>query len=260
MSRWYKTAGQLLASVWPALAYVICYDLARHLPNPLRPAINTEILVQWETLLFGGLPHRWLGAYAGPTLDVLAAIPYQFHFVVPLVFIAFLWRRHRALIATFAWCYALMNFAWMVTALFVLPTAPPWYFEMFGTRAGDYTMIGNAAALLRVDALLGIPLFENLYRQSSMVFAAFPSMHAAWPALIALFSWPLVRLRTSMLLWLYTAWVWWAAMYLQHHYAVDILGGAGYAIVTYAAVNANRCRNRIGATIVVNATTSTITP
>lgn len=227
----------VLQRIWPALLYVVLYDQARNIPVRFRPAINTEILVRWEQTLFGGFPHQWLGDHHNAVLDILAAIPYQFHFVVPLVFVVYLWRRHRTVVSRFALAYAVMNFAWMITALFILPTTSPWYYERFGLAPADYSMIGDAAALLRVDTLLGIPLFENIYRQSAMVFAAFPSMHAAWPTLVALFSRSLVRSRTLILLWLYTAWVWWAAIYLQHHYAVDILGGALYAVGAFLWCN-----------------------
>lgn len=228
--------GQFLLSIAPAIGYVILYDLSRHLPTAVRPAIDAEILVRWELALFGGFPHRWLDDHHTPLLDILAAIPYQFHFIVPLVFAGFLWLRHRPLLAQFAWTYAAMNLAWMLTALFILPTTPPWYYEQFGLAPANYAMSGDAAALLRVDGLLGIPLFENIYRQSAMVFAAFPSMHAAWPTLVALFSRRLIRPWTLVLLWLYTAWVWWAAIYLQHHYVVDIIGGILYALAVFYAV------------------------
>ena len=241
MRRILVSGWEFVRSIAPALVYVALYDLARYIPTSIRPPIHTEILARWELGVFGGFPHRWLGGHPSTFQDIFAAIPYQFHFIVPVVFVAFLWRRHRTRVLTFAWCYAVMNLAWMITAI-LFPTTPPWYFERFGFAPADYHMIGDAAALVRVDQLLGVSLFHNLYRQSTLVFAAFPSMHAAWPALIALFSRGLVRQRTVVALWCYTAWVWWAAMYLQHHYAVDLLGGLVYAVGAWYGVRAvQRC-------------------
>jgi membrane-associated phospholipid phosphatase len=31
----------------------------------------------------------------------------------------------------------------------------------------------------------------------------------------------------------YTLWVWWAAVYLNHHFLVDLLGGAFYTFISY---------------------------
>lgn len=58
-----------------------------------------------------------------------------------------------------------------------------------------------------------------------MVFGAFPSLHAGSAVMEALFmSHVFPRLRP--LFAVYVLWLWWATMYLSHHYAVDLVGGS----------------------------------
>jgi membrane-associated phospholipid phosphatase len=57
-------------------------------------------------------------------------------------------------------------------------------------------------------------------------------MHAAYPLLVLLFLWE--RWKVAALLWLpVTLAVWFAVVYLGHHYVVDVIGGATYAAVGY---------------------------
>lgn len=85
----------------------------------------------------------------------------------------------------------------------------------------------SAAGLTRVDDLLGFDLFGKLYGSSTLVFGSFPSLHAAWPFLA-------FSLDTASTRWLHLShyfYVSWAAMYLNHHYFVDVLGGGFLAAV-----------------------------
>jgi hypothetical protein len=74
-------------------------------------------------------------------------------------------------------------------------------------------LAGDPAGLLYSDILLGTQFFHRIYYSSPVVFGAFPSLHAAWPILIIHFL-P-VSGPFSALKWLYPAWLWWAAVYLQ---------------------------------------------
>ncbi|KAG8529291.1 uncharacterized protein KY384_005926 [Bacidia gigantensis] len=58
-----------------------------------------------------------------------------------------------------------------------------------------------------------------------MVFGAFPSLHAGSAVMEALFmSHVFPKLKPAFVV--YTLWLWWATMYLSHHYAVDLVGGS----------------------------------
>lgn len=94
-------------------------------------------------------------------------------------------------------------------------------------------MKGEPAILARVDKRFNIQMFHKMYAEGGkVVFGAWPSLHAAWPYLIARFKPPFGR-KVSIFLWAYVALVWWAAIYLQHHFAADVLGGVLYAEASY---------------------------
>ena len=74
--------------------------------------------------------------------------------------------------------------------------------------------------------------------------AAFPSMHAAYPTLVFLFLWE--RWKVAALVWLpVTLIIWFAIVYLGHHYVVDVLGGIAYAVVGYLLLRHSTFGSRI---------------
>jgi membrane-associated phospholipid phosphatase len=118
-----------------------------------------------------------------------------------------------------------------------MPTAPPWYFYNYGfnTTIANYEMKGDPAGLIRVDEMFHITFYRNMFDNSPVVFGSFPSLHCAWPALLALF----VYFDTNLPRWIkwaavaYPVYVALAVMYLRHHYFVDAWGGAFYSLGVY---------------------------
>lgn len=211
----------------PLVVWLALFQLSILLPTSLRPEIDVETLPELERALFGStFVHRMLPRFDG--LIVLAAIPYLCHFMLPWVFALYLWWN-RANPLLFFWCLGLLNLCALITQL-VWATAPPWYVEMAGTAVPTYDTPSDPGRLIRVDKILQISLFESMYGQNPVVFGSFPSLHGAWPFLISLYT-------PSHLLgnwkWLYVLWIWWAAIYLKHHFLVDLLGGAFYTLVPY---------------------------
>jgi len=131
---------------------------------------------------------------------------------------------------TYFWCFGFLNLIAVVTQL-SWPTAPPWYVEAYGDIPPSYTMAGEPAGLERVDDLLQFPLFSSLYGSSPIVFGSFPSLHAAWPLMMTIFFPPQKVIKGIGIF--YTAVVWWAAMYLNHHYFIDLVGGGVYVLFSY---------------------------
>jgi membrane-associated phospholipid phosphatase len=78
------------------------------------------------------------------------------------------------------------------------------------------------------------PLYSHLNPNK---FAAFPSLHAAFPALAAVYAWRRYRwLSVGLILW--TAAVALSIVYLGEHYIVDVLDGFGYVVVAAFIVEA----------------------
>jgi membrane-associated phospholipid phosphatase len=137
-----------------------------------------------------------------------------------------------------------MNLAGSLT-YYVYPAAPPWYAQQYGFGPVHYDARANIAGAARFDELLGIPYFAVLYSRSADVFGAIPSLHVAYPLLAFLFG------RELRLWWLDAATgvlfllVCFGAVYFQHHYVVDVLVGAAYALAAYGASCFWKTRKRL---------------
>jgi membrane-associated phospholipid phosphatase len=85
---------------------------------------------------------------------------------------------------------------------------------------------------LRVDQLLGIDYYRNLYSRAASVFGAMPSMHCAYPVLGLLTAWRATSWKTRPIHLLYVVTMFVGAIYLDHHWVWDGLAGVGLAGVS----------------------------
>lgn len=112
------------------------------------------------------------------------------------------------------------------------------YENMYGFAPADYSMNGSPGGLVRIDSLFGTNLYTSSFSASPVVFGAFPSLHAGWATLHALYLQHLLP-RARVALCLYVMWVWWATMYLTHHYFVDLIGGSCLAVTVFYIAQRN---------------------
>jgi membrane-associated phospholipid phosphatase len=84
--------------------------------------------------------------------------------------------------------------------------------------------------LARVDSWLGIHYFAGFYGRSNDVFGAVPSLHVCYPLLIVLYAWPMTRALGRTLALAFFAAMCFAAVYLDHHWIVDVLLGIVYTL------------------------------
>jgi membrane-associated phospholipid phosphatase len=204
------------------------------IPVAWRPAVSVKILPSLEHVIFGTSISSILSKYTHPVLDILAWIPYGVgHFILPLlVTIAlFLWTAPGSASA-YARAFGWMSVLGVMIAIF-FPTTPPWYETLHGLDTpAEYGMGGSPAGLARIDALFGVDMYTTSFTTNPLPFGAFPSLHGGNAMLQALYlghAFPRLRVFVG----LYVCWIWWATMYLGHHYAVDLLGGGFIAIVFF---------------------------
>jgi membrane-associated phospholipid phosphatase len=219
----------------PFLFIFFAWEGMRGIANQFGQAVHSDSVIAVErALMFGSVPtvslQRWLrtpGAISA--LDVAMTFVYVSHFFFPLALAFFLWLRDRPRYYRFVTTLMAVSFAAFLTFL-LLPVAPPRF-------AGDY---GEHLAVVDV---MGEVLGQANWSGFSWVYAhlvgnpvaAFPSMHAAYPLLVLLFLWE--RWRLAAMIWLpVTLIIWFAVVYLGHHYVVDVIGGAVYALVGYFAL------------------------
>lgn len=196
---------------------------------------NYEILQDIEMFVFDGyLPHRILSSHPLLLLDFLAAIPYLVHFPLPFLFGYYLYAtpRRRKQLPAFVWFAGWVNLLAVLVQLFY-PTAPPWFRDSMYVRNGEVlARVENEAGFARIDAFLNIKLFHSIYGASPVKFGAMPSLHIAWPACILMAKpWGSTRIGIIHLIWIF-----WAALYSNHHYAIDGIAGILLVVLVNAAM------------------------
>lgn len=218
----------------PFLVILIAWEGMRDVANAFGQSVQSDSVIAVERVLFGGkVPtvevQRVLFDGTVRLHDVLLTMLYASHFVFPLVFAYLLWRRDRGTYYRFVITLLAVSFAAFFTFL-LLPVAPPRWAFQYGEALPVTDIMAAVAGWVPSD----VPtwMYSNLIGNP---VAAFPSMHAAYPFLVFLFlrerSWKMA------LAWLpVTGAIWFATVYLGHHYVVDLLGGVAYATVGYVVV------------------------
>ena len=91
---------------------------------------------------------------------------------------------------------------------------------------------GNVAGLGRFAELLGCSIFHSIYGRNANVFAAVPSLHAAYMVVALAYA---VMDRSKK--WLIAVFavimvgIWWTAVYSGHHYLIDVMLGISCALL-----------------------------
>jgi membrane-associated phospholipid phosphatase len=186
-----------------------------------------------ERALFGGsiptlvLQHAFYKPGVVSPQDVVAMFFYFMHFPLPIVVGFIFWLRSRDHYHRFIAALLLMSFLAFATYLF-WPSAPPWY---------------QLADVVKINDRTVHALWDNRYMVSGIYtsfnpnrFAAFPSLHAAFPALAAVYAWSRYRSLAIVLVG-WTAAVLLSIVYLGEHYVVDALDGFLYVAVATVLVD-----------------------
>jgi len=159
-------------------------------------------------------------------LDVAATYFYFMHFVLPVAAGFLLWLRSRELYWRYASALLLLSLLAFVTYLFFAST-PPWL-----QFPGQVHQIQHETVIkLRLDYYVS-PVFNHLDPNR---YAAFPSLHSAYPVLAALYAWRVHR-AAAVFLGVWAACVWFSIVFLGEHYVVDALDGLVYVAVAVAVV------------------------
>jgi len=181
--------------------------------------------------------HDWLQRHASPALDVLCAIPYATFLVVCVAFAVFASLREPRRARRFALGFLALNAVGFAT-YHLYPAAPPWYFHAHGCVVDLGVHASEGPNLARVDALLGVPFFAAMYSRSSAVFGAMPSLHCAYAMLVVLEGWAMLSRRMRGVTVAFACLMAFAAVYLDHHWVLDVLAGDALAVVVFLAVRA----------------------
>lgn len=111
----------------------------------------------------------------------------------------------------------------------------PWFIHLYDEDAeATYDLPGYAAGLTRVDMAMGTHLNSNGFHASPIVFGALPSLHSAMAVMAFFFvsyysRWTTLKLLAAS----FVALQWWATIYLDHHWRLDLVVGMLYAITSF---------------------------
>jgi membrane-associated phospholipid phosphatase len=195
----------------------------------------------------GRTPNEVLQEHQGKFLDLACGFAYLVFVAEYLLLAFFLFFRGRADAAvTFGRAFLVVNVMGFIT-YFVYPAAPPWYVARYGLGPARMDARPDAAAARRFDALLGTHTFDSMYDRGVDVFGALPSLHVAYALMAVILAFRIRELR----------WARWptcaffllmclSAVYLQHHYVIDVMLGVVYAPLAVAIVVAWERRRAAG--------------
>lgn len=232
------TTRRLIVALVPFIIFGISYDWMNLLPNYEVNPVDTLDLYSAEKSIFGITssgalltPNEWWAAHTSPILDFLSGCFYLCWVPVPLLFGVWLYcDRQYSEYLHFSIVFLLVNLIGFAL-YYVHPAAPPWYVAMHGFDFIPGTH-GETAGLGRWDAMMGVNIFDGLYARNSNVFAAFPSLHAAYMLVAFIYA-----MRAKCHVWLRVLFaficvgIWFTAVYTSHHYIIDVLAGIGVTII-----------------------------
>ena len=223
---------------FPFVLAGLIYDNVRYFLS-FRGSIHTEDLYLLEKQLFSVtvsgkdliLP-EYFGKNHHPILDVLCGFSYFIYvFEIPLLGIL-LYFRNQSKMQLLGWAWVIMNLLGCITYI-AYPAAPPWYITKYGYEILDVNMPPDPAGAARFDEITGLNLIHSLYQRSSNVFGAMPSLHAGNPFLAAVIIFITFSTRWFIPSLLFALLVAFSAIYLQHHYILDVLVGWVYSIFAF---------------------------
>lgn len=234
----HPVSRRLAVALLPFVAFEICYDWMRLYPNYKVNPIDIYGLYATELSLFGVvsegvtmIPGEYFMQHHSPLADLLAGFFYLCWVPGPMALgLWLLYKGEARWYLRFALCFLFVNFLGFA-GYYLHPAAPPWYALQFGFEP-DFSTPGNVAGLGRFDELIGVPVFQSIYVNNSNIFAAIPSLHAAYMLVATVYavlsrrSWPLVAVCAFI-----TVGIWFTAVYSCHHYIVDVVLGIFTALI-----------------------------
>jgi len=227
----FKETRGIIISFTPIIIWVLLFSTAKDIPMEWRRPIDVTSLVNMEKKL-GSISFKFY-KNENTFLDLLAWLPYGIvHYIMPFIvgiYLVFCYKPGYT--SAYLFFFGVMNALGVITQLF-WPTAPPWYYKNFGTKPASYNEHhGDPAGLQRIDDLFHINFYYTTFTGNPLPWGAWPSLHSGFASYSAIFLTYLFP-KYCPLFFLYVCWIWWATMYLGHHYFVDLIGGFVYALVS----------------------------
>jgi membrane-associated phospholipid phosphatase len=226
----------------------VIYDSQRFYEDYIRGPVHVKEPYLFDKTVFGihtaqGVltPNEWWQLHTHWTLDLVTGFAYLVFFALFVVIAAYfqfqvakkgtpklraseIGERGKAPIWAFLWLNLIgySTYYWYAAA-------PPWYVAKYGLGPAHMEAQASQAGCVRFDQLLGTHFFSEMYGRSADVFGAIPSLHISYPLLALFFAIRFGTLRVFCLVFYLV--MCFSAVYLNHHYMLDILWGSTYALI-----------------------------
>ncbi len=172
------------------------------------------------------LPAAVQTSFTSSTVTIIATFFYSIHFFLVLAALVLFWFTNRSVYKGYTYALILTSYLGLMTFV-ILPSSPPWF--------------AGAAQNLLSSGLKLMPSSIQSVQQAALAiesdkFAAFPSLHAAYATLFAIYT---IRLNPKLGLVSVPilVGVLFSTLYLGQHYFVDLVGGMGYSAASVLAID-----------------------
>ena len=105
--------------------------------------------------------------------------------------------------------------------------------------------MGSTAGLARFDSFFGVSIFKSIYAKNANIFAAMPSLHSAYPAIVLFYA---LKNKSGIFNLFFLAimlGIWFAAVYTSHHYMLDVLAGVSIALIGIFIIQFSLAKSRL---------------
>jgi membrane-associated phospholipid phosphatase len=256
-----RHARKLRSIVMPFLLTAVIYDSQRFYSDYIRGPVHVTEPYDFDKRFFGihtpdGLltPNEYWQKHQHAVLDFFTGLAYLVFILVfagqSLFYFFYLshkgtetmspGRVHEKSIRMI-WSFFWVNMIGYTT-YYWFAASPPWYVAKYGLGPARLDVPASSAGCVRFDELLGTHFFSEMYGRAADVHGAIPSLHVSYPFIAVLFAMQFKRMRVFSVL--FYSLMCFSAVYLNHHYVLDILWGSTYAILTVMTID--RVREKQG--------------
>jgi membrane-associated phospholipid phosphatase len=228
---------RLVADWLPLYVVLAGYELLRGYAASTLWGPFVRPQVWFDTHIFSVDPtvqlQHWLYTPGLHFWDYLVWGCYMSHFFTSFIIAGVLWKTNYAKFRRFVPLYVGLTFIGYITYV-LYPAMPPW---MAGDPALGFHYLPEVTRIVPVvlDHLhfhTGAAIFTGGNKFDNNV-AAMPSLHGAYPMLIALFFWKTSSRRKRVLLAAYPICMAFSLVYSGEHFVIDIFIGWIYAFATF---------------------------
>lgn len=232
VAAWGRRAVWRILTDWlPFALILVVYDFTRGWARTLGIAIHYTPQLDADKALFGVVPTVWLQErlYSPQPhwWQVATSLCYLSHFVVPFVVAGVLWWRDRKRFVAFAGRFCTLAYVGLLTYI-LFPAAPPWI-------AAEKGLIPPVRRLSSQGwSLIGMHRASDLVEKGQgtvNLYAAVPSLHAAFSGIVTAYLWPTTNKWLRPLLVAYPLLMGFTLVFGGEHYVSDIILGWIYVAV-----------------------------